>query len=651
MLPSDLPLLHALGPPTLDPDGGRAVVAVQHPDLDVDEYTGGLWMVPLAEGPPWRLTRGHSDTAPRFSPDGRWLAFLRAERKGKPQLHVLPLAGGDAVRLTDHPLGVGPPRWSPDSRRLVVAARVPEPGRYGTDEQVPAEAEPPRLISTLDYRRDDIGFLVDKRSHLFVVDLPDPDAPGAEPAPAKLPPPRQVTDGAADDLDPAWSPDGSLLAFAAARHPGADTDLRVGLWVCGPEGDGLREVTPAGLTAAEPVFSPDGRTVWFLASDPGSSGTDFVARLTGLWSVPVDGSSEPTRHSDPEWDDLVGPLTVGAGGVLCHRLVRGSVELVRLGDGGLEVVLGGPRQVLAHDQGPGELVVTVADPGTAGEVEVLGEDGLPSRRSHFGAALRETGRLHDLREVTIAADDGYPVHGWVVLPEGDGPHPVLLMVHGGPFAQYGWGLFDEAQVAAGAGYAVVLGNPRGSAGYGEAHGRVIRRAMGGRDAADVLALLDGALADPALRLDPGLVGVMGGSYGGYMTGLLTTRSRRFAAAIVERGFLDPVSFTGSADIGWFFGGEYVGEDPAAVAAQSPMAAVSAVRTPTLVIHSEQDWRCPVEQGQRWYAALRRQGVDAELLLFPGEGHELSRSGRPRHRLARFEHVLRWWRRHLPVAAG
>jgi dipeptidyl aminopeptidase/acylaminoacyl peptidase len=201
-------------------------------------------------------------------------------------------------------------------------------------------------------------------------------------------------------------------------------------------------------------------------------------------------------------------------------------------------------------------------------------------------------------------------------------------------------------VAVTAGYAVVFGNPRGAAGYGEAHGRSIRQVMGTLDAADVLALLDCALQDP--RLDGTRVGVMGGSYGGYLTALLTTRTDRFAGAIVERGFLDPVSFAGSSDIGWVFGHEYVGDDPAAVAAQSPMAAITNVRTPTLVIHSEQDWRCPVEQGQRWFAQLRRQGVPTELLLFPGEGHELTRSGRPSHRLARFEHVLRWWRTHLPV---
>jgi dipeptidyl aminopeptidase/acylaminoacyl peptidase len=276
-------------------------------------------------------------------------------------------------------------------------------------------------------------------------------------------------------------------------------------------------------------------------------------------------------------------------------------------------------------------------------------------RTELGSALRATGRTRVPTELVATAPDGYEVHGWVVTPDqeryGAGPHPTILMIHGGPFAQYTHGLFDEVQVLAEAGYAVVLGNPRGASGYGRAHGLAIQRGFGTVDTDDVLALLGAAVEDPAL--DGERVGVMGGSYGGYLTAWLTTRTDRFAAAIVERGFLDPVSFVGSSDIGWFFGLEYLGDGDdesaaAALAAQSPMAHVSRVRTPTLVIHSEQDWRCPVEQGQRWFVELKRRGVHAELLLFPGEGHELTRSGNPKHRAVRFEHVLRWWSTHLPV---
>ncbi|MDQ3454484.1 MAG: prolyl oligopeptidase family serine peptidase, partial [Actinomycetota bacterium] len=184
-------------------------------------------------------------------------------------------------------------------------------------------------------------------------------------------------------------------------------------------------------------------------------------------------------------------------------------------------------------------------------------------------------------------------------------------------------------------------------GYGQGHGLAIKGAMGTVDADDILAFLDGCLADPALPLDAERLGVMGGSYGGYMTAWLTTRTDRFTAAIVERGYLDADSFVGSSDIGWFFSDEYHAGAPGR-REQTPMTYVDRVQTPTMVIHSEADWRTPIEQGQRWFTALRRNGVPAELLIFPGEGHEMSRSGKPTHRRDRFTHILRWWSEHLPV---
>jgi dipeptidyl aminopeptidase/acylaminoacyl peptidase len=222
---------------------------------------------------------------------------------------------------------------------------------------------------------------------------------------------------------------------------------------------------------------------------------------------------------------------------------------------------------------------------------------------------------------------------------------VLLMIHGGPFAQYGWRLFDEAQVYAGAGYAVVMGNPRGSSGYGEAHGSAIVGDVGERSAVDLLALLDAALA--AGGLDASRVGVLGGSHGGYMTTWLAAHhGERFKAAISERAVNAIDSFTGSSDIGWFFSDWLYGEDLDGQRRQSPLTYADRIDLPMLIVHSEQDWRCPLEQAQRLFVALRRRGVPAEMLVFPGEGHELSRSGLPSHRVARFEAILEWWRRYL-----
>ncbi|RHA43845.1 alpha/beta hydrolase family protein, partial [Cellulomonas rhizosphaerae] len=442
------------------------------------------------------------------------------------------------------------------------------------------------------------------------------------------------------------------LVVSMARHASREQDLRSDVVKVA-----ARELAePVALTDADQGAtldvcgiraSSDGSVLWFVGSDVGESGRDFVAAQSGLFELPLSEGATPRRLTDLETVDLLSDVLVEHEGrpVVADQR-RGAVHLVRVGeDGALEDLVAGPVVVTAAGTGGGALVAVVATALSSGEL-VVGDTTL----TDFSADLVATGRVRTGTELTATAPDGYPVHGWLTLPDPErypGPRPTILLIHGGPFAQYTHAVFDEVQGLVEAGYAVVHGNPRGSAGYGRAHGLAIKNGFGTVDADDVLALLDAALTDDALDADR--VGVMGGSYGGYMTAWLTTRTHRFAGAIVERGFLDPVSFVGSSDIGWFFGMGYLGEDADAVAAQSPMAHVGAVRTPTLVIHSEQDWRCPVEQGQRWFVELKRRGVHSELLLFPGEGHELTRSGRPSHRKARFEHVLTWWATHLPVA--
>lgn len=646
MKPSDLPALRVPGTPTLSPDGRFAVVAVRHPDLELDDYVSQLWLVPTdGSAPARRLTHGPQDTSPVWSPDGRWLAFLRAERSearsdprrvGKPQLWVLPMDGGEARRLTDHPLGAEAPVWSPDSTRLAYLARVPEPGRYGTDERIPPEAEPPRRITKLRYRLDGLGYTLDRRRHVWTVELAE-----AEPV--------RVTGGDCDHTGVDWSPAGDLLAFTAARHPDADDDLRCDVWVCPPDGSSIRALTSGGFDASQPRFSPDGRTVCFAATPLAAPDRYPAGCNTGLWAVPVDGTAPARRLTDREAHTLArgGMLLTTGDGVLFTEEHRGAVRLLEVLYRGGEprVLVDGPRQVLGVATAGGVTAVTVTDPTSPGELAVVDDAGLRAVTS-FGDRFAAEVAVRPMVELTATAPDGYPVHGWVIRPPGDGPHPVLLMIHGGPFYQYGWTLFDEAQVYATAGYAVVMGNPRGSSGYGEAHGRAVVGDVGRVSAMDLLALLDAALdGDPSLDRDR--VGVLGGSHGGFMAiWLAAHHGERFRAAITERALTAIDSFTGSSDIGWFFADALYGPDPARREAQSPLTHAERISLPMLIIHSEQDWRCPLEQAQRLFVTLRRRGVPAELLVFPGEGHELSRSGRPSHRVARFEAILDWWRRHL-----
>jgi dipeptidyl aminopeptidase/acylaminoacyl peptidase len=667
MQPRDLAYLRTPSAPTLTPDGRLLVVAVGRIDLEADEYRAELWLMPTdGSAPPRRFTSGRRDVRPRFSPDGRWLAFLRAADDDKPQLHVMATDGGEPRRVCEHPLGVEGFAWSPDSTRIAYVARVPEEGRYGTDKDVPPEKEPPRRITTFHYRLDNLGFTLDRRPHVFVVDAL---ADGAEPV--------QVTRGDYDHGDPAWSPDGSSIAFVSARHETRDEDEVSDVFVAPAAGGDAVRVTATDLATERPAFSPDGATIWFLAAEP-----DLAGRPTMLWSVPADGAGKPERLTDPERFDHdpafgagVLPLLVDDDAVTTVSLNRGAIRLLRFPVDGSEPteLLGGHRSVHDYAVAGGVVAAVVSDPTSAGEVVVVRPEGSGRRGpghpegvsrsmgldlqggapvdrgrertlTDFGALLARNAPLRAMEELEATARDGTAVHGWVLKPAGTGPFPTVLMVHGGPFAHYGWTLFDEAQVYVGAGYAVVMGNPRGSAGYGESHGRAIVGDFGNLDSVDVLALLDMALRDPDLDADR--VGVMGGSYGGFMTSWLVGHTDRFRAAISERACNALDSFEGSSDIGWAFVRHWNGTDPERVAAQSPLTYVDQIRTPMLLIHSEHDWRCPIEQAQRLFVALKQRRVEVELLLFPGEGHELTRSGLPSHRVARFEAVLDWWRRHL-----
>ena len=633
---ADLAHFRLAADPTLSPDGATAVVSVSRVDLDADEYRSDLWTVPTdGSQPPRRLTNGPRDSQPVYSPDGQWLAFVRAAEGAKPQLHVMPVDGGEPRRLTDHPLGAGSPAWDPTSSKLAYVARNPEPKRYGTDSDVTPEKEPPRRITSRKYRVDNLGFTRDRRPHIYVVGIDE----GSEPV--------QLTDGDWDDAAPVWSPDGASIAFASARHETRESDVITDIHVVASDGGEPRQVTDSSLSAAQPMFVDDERLVFLADSHP-----DIVGRAVQLFLVRTDGTTPPTPLTDAEqWHlDSYGtgsrqPLLVDDESVLTLNQRRGALELVRvpLDGGDPEVVVGGRRQVLGADRAGGRTVALISTDTSNGQLVAL--DGDDERvLTDFDAVLRDHTELLPMQEIEATSPDGYPVHGWIVKPTGDGPFPVLLVIHGGPFTQYGYLPFDEAQVYATAGYAVILGNPRGSSGYGEAHGRSIVGDMGNLDRTDVLTLLDRALEDPDLDADR--VGVMGGSYGGFMTTLLSGTTDRFRAAISERSVNVWDSFVGSSDIGWFFVENYCGADPERQRAQSPLTYADDIRCPLLIIHSEEDWRCPVEQAQRLFERLQRNGVASEMLLFPGEGHELSRSGLPSHRVARFEAILDWWSRHL-----
>lgn len=658
MQPGDLTKIRTLSSPTVRPDGGDVVVVMTRPDVEDNRYRSSLWRLRLdvsgtPDGELERLTQGTRDSRPLYSPDGTRLALLRAGVDGPPQLHVMAADGGDPRRLTDAPLGVGGFAWSPDGRRLAYTARVPEEGRYGTDEEVKPDQEAPRLIEHAKYLADGLGYLLDRPSKVFLVDLADLPPADGDDADA-LPESRQLTDGPGDDTSVAWL-DEDRVAFVAARDAeggwcpdtlvsdACSVDLEGGDFQRLTRGrDSVHAilVAPAGGATPAPLV---------VAGDLGESGQDFVARSATVRTLGGEGGPDaaPVELTVAASDHLACPPAPAAdGSVLVAVEHRGDTVVRRLTPDGTTVLLDGHVSVDALATAGGVVVACAGTRTSYSELFVGPLDGPLTQVTHLGERhLTGTAAPLEPEELEPTAPDGYPVHGWLVRPAGPAPreagHPVVLMIHGGPYTQYSGNLFDEAQVLAGAGYAVVMGNPRGGSGYGAEHGRSVRQAIGTVDVADLTALLDHALTLPGL--DAGRVGVQGGSYGGLMTTWLVAHSDRFTAAISERAVNAWDSFAGTSDIGWFFADEYAGSF---ITEQSPLTWADQIRTPTLVVHSERDFRCPLEQGQRVFALLKKNGVPTRFLVFPGEGHELSRSGQPRHRVQRFEHILTWWDEHL-----
>ena len=673
MKPEQLELLTTVSAPSLSPDSRRVVVATSRPSFANDSYVGQLWELnPNDSAAARRLTRGVADSAPQYSPDGVWIGFLRADAKGRNQLAIVEASGGEPRILTDRLLGVAGFVWSPDARTLAFTSRSAQQGRYGSVEDVGASAEDPRRITTFNYRGDGIGFTDAKTQQLFTLAVPTLDeepfikpvgraAHKVEQLPTGLPEAQLRVESTRDVADPCFSPDGKYLYFSAALHPGHDNDLRSQIYRVPRSGENPA-VPELVLGGAESVwayrgaqFSNDGSTLFVLGQRLGATGVDFLARLTAICSIDADslGILEATVLTDEQsldYTECEQLIASGPQGVLALARVRGTGELHLIeANGSTSVVAAGPHVIHGAATDGSRIVVSYIGQDSPGECAVV-EGGKLRPLTDFAHSLRAETSHSAGREVTFDAPDGYPVHGWIHLPAGAGPHPVLLNIHGGPFSQYGPEFFDEVQVYTAAGYAVLQCNPRGSASYGREHGLAIRHAMGTVDFQDVMAFLDGALAsEPAL--DAQRTGVLGGSYGGYLTAWTIAHEHRFAAAMVERGFLDPSSFVGTSDIGWFFADAYTGSDPAQVAAQSPMAVIDQVRTPTLVMHSEGDYRCPLEQAQRYYVGLKSRGVPTEFVLFPGESHGLSRGGSPWHRRQRFEIILEWFNKYLSVGTS
>lgn len=647
--PEDLYGLRAVSDVALHPHDSTVVYAVWWPDQATDT---NRWQLHAHRGEEVarQISYGHADRRPRFNPSGQQLAFTRTTPDQPTRLMVLDWTTRAEVEVATFPDGIHQLCWVDDQRLAVLTPRRPADQEGLDDDEL---ARRPRIITQANYRANGRGWTHDRRRQVALVDLTsgDPtatvtDLTGTDPEAAP----------GSDHLALAIDPEARWLATIATPGTSGDIAATNDIWLqpLDRSAPPHRLTTPGGAWR-HLVWHPGGSLVATGSEDASAYSFTRPYRIdpeAGTVTVlgPHDANATPIMCPDampvPVPDGIL-VIEAEAGTMAIHRY-----DLHHGGRTRLETNPDHSKVLAVAASADGKRIVgAVTTPDRPAELWELGPSG-PNRLVALNDDLLDQIELGATEVVDILHPDGHSVPAFIVWPPsaapGTGPRPGLVMIHGGPMSHYGYGFNDEFQMAAAEGYVVIGPNPRGSDGYGEDWALALVGRLGTVDWDDVQATTDHLAGREGVDADR--IGIGGGSYGGFMASWAIGHTDRYQAALVERAVTSWVSLAGTSDIGPQFVPQLAGASPETdrelLHRQSPLTYASAVTTPTLIVHSEADWRCPPEQAEQFFAALRRQGVEVTMVRFPGEDHELSRSGSPRHRVERFEIIHQFFNRHL-----
>jgi dipeptidyl aminopeptidase/acylaminoacyl peptidase len=631
--------IRAVGDPQMSPDGRWIAYAVTTLDLEEDESTTRIWMVPSAGGEARPLTGEKvSSSRPRWSPDGKYLAFLSARDEGKTQVWTLFREGGEGLQLTDTAQGVSSFEWAPDSKRMVLVLKDPKPEEIEAHEQgddYEEKTAPPWVVTRQQFKQDYVGYLDSRRNHLYVFDLETKET-------------TQITSGDYDDAEPAWAPDGTRIAFTSNRTAEPDTNYNTDIWVVSTDntdkGAELLRITENPGPDASPSWSPDGALLAHNSIVETKARTLYATNHLAVSSSQGGSTEVLTRDLDRM---IYRPRFSPSENAIYFLLEdRGEQNLARVpAEGGaVERLIQGRNVVARFDFGPEEaMAVLITQPHLPEEVFVF-QNGTIEQRTHTNTELLAEIELGAVEKIRFQSQDGTEIESFVIKPPGfqEGErHPAILRIHGGPQSQYDFGFAFEQQLFAANGYVVVMPNPRGSTGYGQDFCLAIWQDWGGPDYEDVMAAVDAVIERG--WVDPDRLAVGGWSYGGMMTNHVITKTDRFkAAATGASATLYVVNYGHDHYQRWWeyeLGFPWEPEARELYERMSPFNDVDKVVTPTLILGGEKDWNVPIINSEQLYIALKRLGVPTEMVVYPGQFHGIDT---PSYTKDLYERYLAWF---------